>query len=58
MLRSNGHLNTQLFDKRDDFNFYLTKFPFLRSNVPSSLAYSVFVSQLIRYASACSKYDG
>ena len=54
----NGHLNTSLYDKRDDFNFHITNFPFLSSNIPSSPAYGVFVSQLIRYARACSKYDG
>ena len=54
----NGHLNTSLYDKRDDFNFHITNFPFLCSNIPSSPAYGVFVSQLIRYARACSKYDG
>ena len=50
-------LRTSLYDKRDDFNFYITNFPFLRSNIPSSHAYSVFISQLIRYARACSSYE-
>ena len=53
----NGHLNTSLYDKRDDVNFHIINFPFLSSNIPSSPAYGVFVSQLIRYARACSKYD-
>ena len=30
--------------------------PFLSSNIPSSPAYGVFISQLIRYARACSLY--
>ena len=30
---------------------------FLRSNIPSSPAYGVFISQLIRYARACSSYE-
>ena len=29
-------LRTSLSDKRDDFNFYITNFPFLISNNPSS----------------------
>ena len=45
-----------LYDKRDDFNFHITNFPFLSSNIPSSLAYDVFISQLIQYTSACSSY--
>ena len=48
---------TSIYDKRDDFNFHITNFPFLSSNIPSSPAYGVFISQLIRYARACSSYE-
>ena len=41
----------------DDFNFHITNFPFLSSNIHSSPAYAVFISQLIRYARACSSYE-
>ena len=39
------------------FNFHITNFPFLNSNIPSSPAYGVFISQLIRYARASSSYE-
>ena len=52
-----GQLRTSLYDKRDDFNFHITNFPFPSSNIPSSPAYGVFISQLIRYARACSSYE-
>ena len=52
-----GQLRTSLYDKRHDFNFHITNFPFLSSNIPSSPAYDVFISQLIRYARACSSYE-
>ena len=52
-----GQIRTSLYDKRDDFNFHITNFPFLSSNIPSSPAYGVFISQLIRYARACSSYE-
>ena len=52
-----GQLHTSICDKRDDFNFHITNFPFLSSNIPSSPAYGVFISQLIRYARACSSYE-
>ena len=52
-----GQLRTSLYDKRDDFNFHITNFSFLSSNIPSAPAYGVFISQLIRYASACSSYE-
>ena len=56
-IESDGQLQTSLYDKRDDFNFHITNFPFLSSNIPSSPAYGVFISQLIRYARVCSSYE-
>ena len=56
-IESDSQLRTSLYDKRYDFNFHITKFPFLSSNIPSSPAYCVFISQLIRYARACSSYE-
>ena len=50
-----GQLHTSINDKRDDLNFHITNFPFL-SNIPTSPAYVVFISQLMRYARACSSY--
>ena len=52
-----GQLRTSLYDKRDDLNFHRTNFPFLSSNIPSSPAYGVYISQLIRYARTCSSYE-
>ena len=45
-----------IYDKRDDFNFHITNFPFLSycSNIRSSPAYGLFISQLIWYALAWS----
>ena len=56
MLFHDGQLHTSLFDKRDDFNFHITNFPFLSSNIPSSPAYGVFISQLIRFTRASFSY--
>ena len=52
-----GQLHTSINDKRDDFNFDITKFPFPSSYIPSSPAYGVFISQLIRYARANLSYE-
>ena len=46
-----------IYDKRDYFNFHITNLPFLCSNIPSSPACGVFISQLIRYARACTSYE-
>ena len=52
-----GQLHTSIYDKRDDFIFHITNFPFLSSNIPSSPAFGVFISQLIRYALVCSSHE-
>ena len=50
-----GH--TSIYDKQNNFIFYIAKFPFLSSNIPSSPAYGIFISQLIRYDRACTAYE-
>jgi hypothetical protein len=56
-LDTNGKITTQLYDKRDYFNFSIVNIPYLCSNILASPAYGVYISQLIRYARACSTYD-
>ena len=51
-----GILSTKLYDKRDDFDFRIVNFPYISSNIPESPAYGVYISQLLRYARACSSY--
>jgi len=40
-----GTLTTKLYDKRADFNFSIINYPFFDSNIPSSPAYGVYMSQ-------------
>ena len=40
----------QIYDKRDDFDFDVVKFPFLDGDVPQCPSYGVYVSQLKRFA--------
>jgi hypothetical protein len=54
---SNRRLTTTLYDKRDDFNFAIVNIPFLYSNTLLLPACGVYISQLIRYARACSAYE-
>ena len=51
------HLHTSIYDKQNEFNFNISKFPFLSSNISPLPAYGVFISNLIRYARACSSYE-
>ena len=42
-----GKYCTDIYDKRDDFNFRIVNFPYLSSNIPSGPAYGVYISQLL-----------
>ena len=46
-----------IYEKRYNFNFNRTNFPFMSRNIPSSLTYNVLISELIRYAKACSLHE-
>ena len=52
-----GQLSTKIYDKQDDFNFKIINFPNMCSNIPTSPAYGVYISQLIRYARPSSNYS-
>jgi hypothetical protein len=49
---TNDHLSTSLYDKRDDCNIAIINIPHLDSNIPTSPAYGVYISQVIRSARA------
>ena len=53
----NGKYSTEVYDKRDDFNFNIVNFSFLCSNIPSGPAYGVYISQLVRIGRICSNYS-
>ena len=42
-----GQLHASIYKKGDYFNFHFRNFSFLRSNIPASPTYVVFISQLI-----------
>ena len=50
-------LSTRLYEKRDGFNFAIINFPHLDSKIATASSYGVYISQLIRYARACSLYS-
>jgi hypothetical protein len=53
---SEERLRTKLYDKRDDFNFHIVNFPFIRSTIPTAHAIWVCISQMIGYSRACGSY--
>ena len=48
---SNGFVSPKIYDKRDDFDFDLVNFHFLDGDVPRSISYGVYISQLICFPS-------
>ena len=42
---SDGIVKTNIFDKREDFDFAIVNFPFLDGDVPRSTSYGVYISQ-------------
>ena len=46
----NDTVSTEIYDKRDDFDFDTVNFPFLDGDVPRRRSYFVYISQLIRFA--------
>ena len=55
---NNGwRLITKLYHKHDDFTFPIVNFLFISSNIPSSSAYGVYISQHIRYSMVCAQYN-
>ena len=47
---SNDIVSTQIYDKRNDFDFEIVNFRFLNIDVHHSTSYGVYISQLIRFA--------
>ena len=46
-------ISTKIYDKRDDFNFSIVNYPHLDGDVSRATSYGVYISQLIRFARAC-----
>ena len=49
--------DVQVYDKRDDFNFHVSNFPFMDSNISKKCCLGVFKSQVIRYLRIASRID-
>ena len=54
---TNGMVSSKIYGKGDDFNIEIVNFPFFDGDVPRSLFYGVYISQLIRFARVCSNVD-
>ena len=53
----NGSIHTSVYDKREDFNFKIINFPWLDGDVPRLPSYGIYISQLVRFARACTNVN-
>ena len=53
---SNDIVSTNIYDKRDDFDFEIVNIPFLDGDVSRYTSNGVYSSQLIRFARASSYF--
>ena len=54
---SDGFVKTKTYDKRDNFDSDIVNFPFLYGDLPRSVSYGVYISQLIRFNRVSSHVD-
>ena len=54
---TNDHLSTSLYDKRGDCNITIINIPHIDSNIPTTPAYGVYISQVMRSARAYTLYS-
>ena len=48
---------TKTYNKRENYKFEIVNYPDLSGNIPHGAAYSVYTSQVIRYARVCNEAD-
>ena len=53
----NSKYVTEVYDKRDAFNFNIFNFPYMSSNIPANPTYGVYISQLIRISRIWDKFS-
>ena len=46
----NNIVSTKIYIKRDDFDFEIVNIPLVDGDIPRSMSYGVYISQLIRFA--------
>lgn len=54
-ISSPSELLINVYDKTEAFNFDVIKFSHISSNIPDSVSYGVFLSQLVRIARICNR---
>ena len=56
-INRNKTLTTNIYDKRDDFQFTINNFPNVSGNIHAARSHGIVISQLIRYSKVCMKVN-
>ena len=51
----NHQFHIKVYNKTDDYNFTVIPFPFLESNIVTTVCYSVFFGEILRYLRICTR---
>ena len=54
---NNNKFEYKLYDKRDSYEFFIVRFPYIQSNIPSKIFYSSIGAETLRICRATSKYS-
>ena len=49
---NNGQITTKLYDKRNSYNFYIVRFPYKSSNLPSKMFFATIGAEILRICRA------
>ena len=53
----NNTLSTTLYNKTDDYDFKILKYPNIKSNIHNSIANNTITGEIIRFSRCCSKTE-
>jgi len=52
----NGKITSKLYDKRDDFSFFIVRMPNFHSKIPATIFYGTAISEMLRIARVTSSF--
>ena len=55
MKQVNGSFHIKIHDKRSDYDFPIVNVTFLDGDISEASSYSIYISQLVRFARICNK---
>ena len=57
IIEENNEIITKLYNKTDDYNFRIRRYPHYTSNIPISLGLNTIKGEIIRFSRCCNKFE-